>query len=299
MAPRNDRAVDVSVVIVSYNCREHVLACVSSVLDSVHGHRLEIVVVDNDSHDGTAEALVERFDQVRVIPMGCNAGFAVANNAGIAATSGRNVLVLNPDTLVEPVAIDVLVDWLDQNPDAGVVAPRLAFPDGSDQLTARAFPTPAAAVFGRRSPLTRVFPRNRWSTRFLAGRDHDGDEPFRIDWVSGACMLVRRDVIDRVGGFDPEFFLYWEDADWCRRIADAGFTVWCVPKARVSHDEGTTRGHAWPAPVVRHFHRGAYLYWRKHHAPQPWNPMRWLAAAALGLRSQLIILRNSTKQVNQ
>jgi len=283
---------DVTVIIVTYHCRDHVLACVDRTLASVLDHTLEIVVVDNGSTDGTLEALAENHPEVRVVPMARNAGFARANNRGIAESAGRYVLILNPDTLVEVGAIDVMVDWADDHPWAGVVAPALVYPDGRDQLTARAFPTPAAAVFGRRSPLTRWFPANRWSTRFLAGRDHSGDEPFAIDWVSGACMLVPRAVIADVGAFDEDFFLYWEDADWCRRMADAGYQVWCLPKARVVHDEGGTRDHRWPAPVVVHFHRGAYLYWRNHHAPQPWNPTRWLAALALTARGAAIVARD-------
>jgi GT2 family glycosyltransferase len=283
---------DVSVIVVSYHCREHVLACVDRVLGGVLDHRLEVLVVDNASSDGTETALRERHPEVRVLPMGRNAGFARANNRGIAESTGRYVLILNPDTLVETGAIDRMVDWADDHPWAGVISPALVYPDGRDQLTARSFPTPAAAVFGRRSPLTRWFPHNRWSSRFLAGRDHHGDEPFAIDWVSGACMLVPRVVIAHVGAFDEDFFLYWEDADWCRRMADAGYEVWCVPKARVVHDEGGTRDHGWPTPVVVHFHRGAYLYWRNHHAPQWWNPARWLAAGALAARGTAVVARD-------
>jgi GT2 family glycosyltransferase len=105
-------------------------------------------------------------------------------------------------------------------------------------------------------------------------------------------MLVPRSVIDEVGAFDETFFLYWEDADWCRRIADAGYDTWVVPKARVVHDEGATRGHAWPTPVVYHFHRGAYLYWRNHHAPQAWNPARWAAAGALAAPGVGVVARD-------
>ena len=283
---------DLAIIIVSYHCRDQVLACVASVLETVLNHRLEVMVVDNDSRDGTITSLHREFPEVEVVEMRYNAGFSCANNRGIAATSARHVLVLNPDTIVEPTALDGLIDWLDDHPEVGVVAPRLVFPDGRGQLTARAFPTPAAAIFGRRSPLTRIFPHNRWSTRSLIGREHLGDEPFAVDWVSGAAMMVPRTVINEVGAFDEDFFLYWEDADWCRRIKDAGYEVWCVPKATVVHDEGGTRGHGWPAPIVGHFHDGAYRYFRKHHAPQWWNPVRWLAFAALRARALAVTTRN-------
>ena len=116
---------------------------------------------------------------------------------------------------------------------------------GAISSTARTFPTPAAGLFGRRSPLTRLMPNNRWSARYLSGRQRTGEEPFAVDWVSGAAMLVPRRVIEEVGALDEGFFLFWEDADWCHRIKDAGYAVWCVPAARVVHHEGGSRGFGW------------------------------------------------------
>lgn len=293
-AAEPQRGAEVAVVIVSYRCRDDVLRCVGSVTDTVPDQRYEVVVVDNDSRDGTPEALRAN-GGVTVIETGENAGFARAANIGIAATRAPYVLLLNPDAVVEPGALDTLVAFAGSHERAGVVAPRLVHPGGADQLTARAFPTPAAALFGRRSPLTRAFPRNPWSRRFLVGATHAGDEPFRVGWVSGACMLVPRTCIDRVGPLDEGFFLFWEDADWCRRITDAGFEVWCVPKARVVHDEGGSRGHGWPVAAIRSFHRGAYRYWCKHHAPQPWNPARWVAAVGLAARAAAVVAIESQR----
>ena len=157
------------------------------------------------------------YPHVRVIEMGSNTGFARANNRAIAAASGRFVFLLNPDTVPEAGSIDRLVDFLDRTPAAAVAAPRLLNPDLTDQGTARSFPTASAAVFGRRSALSKLFPRNPWSQRYLVGRSVGGSEPFTVDWVSGAAMMVRRSVIDRIGGLDEGFFMHWEDADWCRR----------------------------------------------------------------------------------
>jgi N-acetylglucosaminyl-diphospho-decaprenol L-rhamnosyltransferase len=294
--PDDEPAVaDVLVAIVSFHCRDDVVACVESVRRSTAGLEVDLVVADNGSADGTVATLVDHPAGVRVLDLGRNTGFAHASNRAIESGPSRSILLLNPDTTVEPGAIETLSAWLDDHPGTGVVAPRLVNPDGSDQQTARAFPTPAAAIFGRRSPLTRLFPRNRWSTRFLTGRDHDGDDPFPIDWVSGAALMVPRSVADEVGLLDEGYFLFWEDADWCRRIKDAGYEVWCVPTATVVHHEGGTRGHGWATPVVRHFHSGAYRYWRLHHAPQAWNPLRWTAAAALAARAAAIVSRERTR----
>jgi len=223
--------------------------------------------------------------------MSANLGFARANNRALAVARGRHVLLLNSDAEVLPGALDSLVTFLDANPRVGVAAPRLLNSDLSDQGTARAFPTPAAAVFGRKSWLTRSFPHNRWSTRYLTGRTCTDQKPFRVDWVSGACMMVRREAIDRVGSLDEGFFMYWEDADWCRRINAAGYDVMCLPAARVIHHEGgSSRGQ--PARLVWAFHRSVYHYYAKHDAPQPWNPLRALAVAGLTGRAAWIVAMN-------
>jgi N-acetylglucosaminyl-diphospho-decaprenol L-rhamnosyltransferase len=285
---------DLSVLIVTFNSRVFVGDCVAAVDATVREHAYEIVVVDNDSHDGTAAFLRAEFPNVRLIEMGRNAGFSTANNRAFAASSGRHVVLLNGDATPMPGALDTLVSFLDEHPEAGIAAPRLENPDGSDQGTARTFPTPAAAVFGRRSPLTRVFPNNRFSTRYLAGRAHDGTEAFEIDWVSGACLMMSRATASRVGGLDESFFMYWEDADLCRRVKQSGLGVWCVPAARVMHAEGGSR-RGWPAPQVRHFHRSAYRYYAKHHLTGPRRLLRPVAASALAGRAALIIARDAVR----
>ena len=270
----NRREPELTVSIVTYNSGDDVLRCLDSLVQGTSA-AIEVVVIDNASTDGMPDHVAVAHPEVRVVPMGRNAGFAAAHNRAMAETTAPYLLVLNPDTIPEPGSVDLLLRFARDNPRIGAVAPRLRYPDGRDQGTARAFPTAAAGLFGRRSPLTRMFPNNRWSRRFLVGL-RAGDEPFRCDWVSGACMLVPRSVVDDVGGFDERYFLFWEDADWCRRMADKGYEVWTVPASTVVHDEGGSRGRAWPEAAVRHFHRGAYLYWRTHVAPQPWNGLRWV-----------------------
>lgn len=288
LEPRGTAGIDV--VICTYRSSAHIQACLESVRGSASVSTT--TVVDNASDDGTADLVAGHDASVRVIQMGSNTGFARAVNRGIGGGSARYVFVLNPDTVVGEGALAALLDFAEGQPEAGVVAPRLLYGDGRDQLTARAFPTPAAGLFGRRSPLTRLMPNNRWSARYLAGRQHTGDDAFEVDWVSGAAMLVPRRVIDEVGALDEGFFLFWEDADWCHRIKDAGYAVWCVPAARVVHHEGGSRGFGWTPATIRPFHRGAYRYWRKHHAPQLWNPLRWTAGILLAARAALLLMRS-------
>ena len=281
--------VTLCVVIVTYNSGDDVVRCVEALEDAV-SCPYAVVVVDNASSDGVVDVLVDRFSNVRVIQMTENVGFARAVNVGMRASEAPFVLVLNPDTIASPASIDVLLRFAADTDGLGLAAPRLFYPDGRDQGTARSFPTAAAGIFGRRSPLTRRFPGNRWSRRFLSGSDA-GDEPFVCDWVSGACMLIPRRTIEETGGFDERYFLFWEDADWCHRMANRGLKVWTVPGSVVVHKEGGSRS-GWPTSVIKHFHRGAYLYWKTFEAPQVWNPLRWIAAGALGARALTLITIN-------
>lgn len=316
--------IDLYVVVVGFHSRDLVIRCLDSVPDAAAGLSCTITVVDNGSGDGTVAAVegwaADRpWLEVTATDLGANTGFAHAANAGMALGHAAYVALLNPDTVADPGSLTRLVEALrtlhsvpsvpsapsvlsgrSSRPSepAAIVAPTLRYADGRPQLTARSFPTASAGLFGRRSVLTKLLPGNRWSRRFLVERDHAGEtEPYRVDWVSGAAMVLPRVVLDRFGGFDEGYFLFWEDADWCRRLAGAGYSVWCVPDATVRHDEGGTRRHTGSALATRSFHAGAYRYWRTHHAPQPWNPLRWAAAAALGSRALLLLAAHRVERL--
>jgi len=279
-----ERRIDLSVVIVTYNSRSFIERCLESVETTVVDHRVEIVVVDNASIDGTADFVRRRHPEVLVHDTGWNSGFSRACNAGVALTSGRFVVFLNGDAWVSQGALDHLCATLDARPDAGVVAPRLLNPDGTEQSTARAFPTAAALVWGRRSPLTRWFPNNRFSRAYLVGRDHEGFEPFAVDWVSGGCLMTRRHLLAELGGLDERFFMYWEDADYCRSVAAGGHDVLCDPGALVHHAEGSSASVTTPRQN-RRFHLAAYQYIAKHHLTGPSAVLRPVAAGVLAARA--------------
>ncbi|HET8568498.1 MAG TPA: glycosyltransferase family 2 protein [Candidatus Limnocylindria bacterium] len=282
-------APDLSVVIVSYNTRDLVLASIASLERAVVRHTYEVIVSDNGSSDGTVQTIEAEHPDVLLLRNGANLGFSRAVNRALREARGDAVLLLNSDALPDPGSLDVLVDQLRALPDAGAVAPRVVDPDGSDQGTARAFPTAAAFLFGRTSPLTRMFPGNPWSRRYLVGRDRRDAAPFAVDWVSGACLMTRRAVLDRVGSLDEGFFMYWEDADWCRRARAEGYRVYTVPAARVVHLQGgSSRGR--PAWLVLTFHRSIYRYYSKHHARPGRDPRRGVVAAALAARAASVIV---------
>jgi len=207
--------VDLSILIVTYNSLPFVLDCLARLDSAASDHSFEVLVADNASSDGSAAAVRAARPEATVIDMGANTGFARANNRLLSIARGRHAILLNGDAFAEPGALDVLVDFLDRHSTAGIAAPRLLNADGTDQRTARAFPSPAAALWGRRSPLTRLLPSNPWSRRYLGPSIAAQAAPYTIDWVSGACLMIRTELAQRLRGLDEGFFMHFEDADLC------------------------------------------------------------------------------------
>jgi GT2 family glycosyltransferase len=262
---------DLSIIIVSWNVRELLRACLRSIERSGATVRTEIIVVDNASADGSAAMLAQGFPRVHVIANAANRGFPAANNQGIARSSGRYVMLLNPDTEVGDGALAAMVAYLDVQPQVGVLGPQLVNPDGSVQSSRRRFPTFWTAVF-----------EGTWLQRFAPPglverytvRDRRDDAISEVDWVTGACLAVRREAFAQVGGLDEGFFMYSEELDWCKRIKVAGWKIVYFPGARVMHHEGKSSEQATPARHI-HFQTSKVRYFRKHHGA--------LAAALLRL----------------
>jgi GT2 family glycosyltransferase len=283
--------MDLSVVIVNYKSREDLLECLESLKRDSGALSAEYLVVDNDSRDGTPEALARRFPDVRLVLNTENVGYARAVNQGIAATSGDFVLVMNPDCEVRPGTLAALAGYLRGHPRTAIAAPRILNPDGTLEYSARSFPDPFTFLFNRYSMLTRLFPGNPYSRRYLL-TDWDHMSERDVDWVSGACMMVRREAIDRVGGMDETFFMFNEDVDWCRRMKLAGWAVSYVPAAEIVHHIGASRRRVAPR-VIYARHRGMIHYFHKHH---PMNPV--VAALADGLilaRAGLMMAANALR----
>ena len=283
--------MDLSVVIVAYKSRDALLECLAALEAGGGPGGREAVVVDNAPGDGSAEALAASFPAARHIANAENVGYARAVNQGIAATTGRYVLVMNPDCVVRPGAVAELAAHLDRHPRCAVVGPRILNPDGTLEYSARAFPDHLTFLFNRYSLLTRWFPGNPWSRRYLM-TDWDHASVRDVDWLSGACMLVRREAIERVGAMDETFFMFNEDVDWCRRMKLGGWTVTYVPAATVVHHVGASRRKV-AAKVIVERHRGMIHYFHKHH---PSNPLVALATDALiMLRAGLMLTANALR----
>jgi GT2 family glycosyltransferase len=278
---------DCSVVVVNYHSEALLRLCLESLPAAAGPISFEVIVVDNS---GTARAsgALDAFPEVRLIEAGGNVGFAHACNLGMADARGRHLLLLNPDTVAHPGAVATLSRTLDASPEVGIVAARLLNPDGTLQYSCRRFPRSLSIFFGRYAFLTRLFPANPVSTDYLyLDWDHASTRP--VDWASGACLMIRREVYERVGGLDDGYFLFVEDMDWCRRIRDAGHEVVYVPEAEVTHRIGASRGPV-PSWVMWERHRSMLRYVRKHFG---WPAaLVTLAGLGLALRGGLAILED-------
>lgn len=251
------------IVIVTFHCRELALGCIDSIARHAPECLAATVVVENDSRDGTAEAIRAAFPAVRVIQNQRNVGFAAAVNQGLAALPGHRVVcLLNPDSMLLDGNLVGAARYLDEHPGVAVMGGRIVNEDGSLQPSARAFPSHLNAFFNRHSLTTKFFPGNRWSRRYLM-TDWAHDEVREVDWVSGAFMLIHRRVIDAAGVLDDGYFFSIEDVDYCRRVRDAGLTVVYYPMATVRHRVGGSSRHAVYRAMAAH-HLGMWRYYRKH-----------------------------------
>lgn len=266
-----------SVVIVNYASWPLTLRCVQSFRRTGY-EDFEVVVVDNDQAEPP-----ELPYGAQLIRNPENIGFARACNQGIAASTGEMIVLINPDTLVEADFFERVADLLEKNPRIGVAGPRVLDAVGELQLSARREISLVSGLLGRTSALTRLFPKSSLvKSQFPAVTKQS--HPAAVDWVSGACMVVRRPLLQEVGAFDERFFMYFEDADLCRRAREAGWLVYYLPEVEVVHQTGGS-SHSRPRAIWL-LHKSAFLYHRKHGAHGPLD--LYSAAVLLGLTARAL-----------
>jgi GT2 family glycosyltransferase len=276
--------VDLSIVIVNWNVCDLLRRCLLSILDQAivekgekgaccynrpdphsdteRGLRFEIIVVDSASADGSVEMVRREFPGVRLYASDTNLGYTGGNNLGMRESYGRYVLLLNPDTEVVGDALAAMVAYMDDHPEAGVVGPQVLCPDGSVQSSRRRFPTLHTA-FVESTFLQKWFPRHPVLRRYYVLDRPDGVAG-EVDWILGACIMVRQTAIDQVGLLDDAYFMYSEELDWQRRMASAGWKTVYLPGAQIVHHEGKSSEQVVAFRHIR-FARSKVRYFCKHH----------------------------------
>lgn len=267
----------VDVIFVNYKSTRYLLRCLDSIKSAGGIEKINIFIQDNASKD--------EIDQIR-LPSGIqlsinsnNFGFAKAINQALQKGDADYVVLLNPDILVVNGFFESALQFMDSNPQVGLLGPRIFDENGSIQNSARSFPTPLTTFFGRSSFLSRIFPNNPVTRRNLLNLQSDGTTPMEVDWVSGACMVVRRKAIEKVGHMDERFFMYWEDADWCRRMRDHGWRVVYYPRASVYHFAGKSADQNRLRSAIE-FHKSAYRLFSKYASSSIGKPFAIIGLAA-------------------
>jgi len=300
-APK-DSALDfsLSITICSWNTQEDTRKCLESLWSVRDEVDFEVIVIDNNSEDGSPEMVRREFPWVRLEAMSQNLGFTGGHIHALSIRKGHHALLLNSDTVVYPGALKTLMDYVVAEPKVGVVGPKLLNPDGSLQFSCRRFPNPTAALF-RNTPLGKLFPNNRFTRDYLM-QDWTHDGPRDVDWVSGAALLMREELMDEIGYLDPEFFMYCEDVDYCWRAWKAGYRVAYLPNSVIMHKIGGSTDKA-PNRMIGRFHSSMLRFYRKNMLPQRPAVIRPFALAgamtAIGLRAGLFISKNKVDNLKR
>jgi N-acetylglucosaminyl-diphospho-decaprenol L-rhamnosyltransferase len=281
---------DLSIIVVNWNVKELLRVCLQSLLaanQSMPRFTTEIIVVDSASTDSSPEMVRQEFPQVRLIAGEQNLGYAGGNNTGAEAAQGRYIFLLNPDTVVQPDTLNRMVAYMDAQPEIGALGPQLLWPDGSIQSSRRRFPT-LGSLFWESTLLGQWFSQNPHSQHYHLA-DQPADSPQKVDWLVGAALMIRREAWQQVGPLDESFFMYFEETDWCRRSADAGWEVHYLPAAQVTHYEGKSSEQVFAARTLR-FQRSKIYYARKYFG-RGWATMLrfflWLTFALQWLEESL------------
>jgi hypothetical protein len=275
-----------SVCIVNWNTADLLIDCLrhihhQSAKNPEQQEPMEVVVVDNDSTDDSVARVTAAYSAVKVIVQERNEGYSRAANKGIRETKGKFIVIMNPDVFLGSGSLAALEDFLKSHPDAGSCGPKLFNQDGSLQFSCRRFPNLATGLF-RSTILGRLFPANLANQDYLMS-DFAHNQPVVVDWLSGACLALRREAWEQVGGLDEDFFMFCEDVDLCWRMNRAGWKNYYVPQATAVHRIAASTSQM-RARMTFEWHRSMYRFYRKHYAPTHSLPWRLLAVAGIAAR---------------
>ncbi len=290
---------ELGVCIVTRRSRDELLACLTSFFEQTKEMDTQVVVVDNDSQDGTVDAIRLKFPAVKLILNNENLGFSRAVNQGLKLLDARYYLLLNPDTVILEDSMQTIIQFMDETPDAGICIPKILNRDGSLQYQCRRGEARPWEVFSYFLGLARLFPNDRRFTGYLLNH-LDNDKINEVKAVSGSCMLIRRDVVDQIGYLDERYFAYQEDTDYCIQARQAGWKVFYVPTAQVVHYGGRGGSGVNPYFGVYQWHRSYYLYYRKNLAkdyPFWFHPLYYLVMLVKMMFNLMVVLLSREKIV--
>lgn len=263
-----------SICIVNYQAADYLRNCLYSILANPPQGNYEIIVVDNGSTDESCEMLKSEFPGVILIRNPSNLGFTAPTNQALRCAGGQFLLLLNPDTLVHPQAFDILIAFMLEHPQVGICGPKVLNTDGSLQAPCRRGESRPWAVISYFLRLNRLFPHSKLFGGYLMNYMGE-DATHAVAGVAGSCMLIRRQVIDQIGYLDERFFAYQEDADYCFQARRAGWQVYYVPAARVTHFGGEGGSRVQPYRSIFAWHKSYWLYYRKNLASDYFFLFNW------------------------
>ncbi|RMH65684.1 MAG: glycosyltransferase [Calditrichaeota bacterium] len=284
---------EISIIIVNYNVRDFLEQCLISVRRALRAIEHEIIVVDNNSVDGSVAMLRERFPEVTLLASSVNLGFSGGNNLALKQARGRFIVLLNPDTVVQEDTFEKLLAFFRETPDASAATCKILNPDGSFSVDCRhSIPTPSTA-FWKLLGLNKVFPKSkifgRYNLTFL-----DENETYPVEAISGSFMMIRRETVEKVGLLDDTFFMYCEDIDYCHRINQSGGRIYYTPVSQIIHYKGES-SKANNLDYVITFNRSLYQFYKKHYQQKYITPFKWLILLGVILRGAFIFTRNTLR----
>lgn len=274
--------MDVSIIIVNWNTKELLLGCLKSVYDTTIGSNIEVIVVDNGSHDGSSQAVKESFPPVKLIQNSENKGFAKANNQALSIAAGRYMLFLNSDALLTNGSLTALVNFMNKIPEASIAACQYINRDGSKQNSFDNFPTLATELLNK-TLLKTLFPQK------YPSKKKEYHKPMEIDSVIGACMIVRKEAIKQVGMLDEDYFFFMEETDWCFRMHKAGWKIYHLPEIKVYHLQGQSKEKN-PSKAWIEYYRSSYTFFKKHRSVFSYFTLRILRVCKLIVNLVLVLL---------
>jgi GT2 family glycosyltransferase len=290
---------DLGVCIVTRESKAEILSCLNSLFAQAKDMDVQVVVVDNDSHDDTAEAVRMHFPTVNLILNNRNLGFSRAVNQGLKTLEAKYYLLLNPDTIILDDALNKLTQFMSETPKAGICIPKVLNRDGTLQYQCRRGEGRPWETFSYFTGLARLFPTDQRFTGYLLNH-LDNEKISEVKTVSGSCMMIRREVVEEIGGLDERYFAYQEDADYCIQARQAGWKVFFVPLAEVIHYGGRGGSSASPYFGVYHWHLSYFLYYQKNLAkdyPFWFHPFYYFVMLAKLIFSLVVLLFSREKIV--